>query len=120
MVVLSLDCEPWLAEAVASVLAQRPRAEVVVVNSGAGDARAALGAGLTDVPVVERPERLMPGAVRNLGVAATRAPYVAFLAADCLAEPGWVANRVAAHAGGARAVASLLTNAYPKIGRAHL
>lgn len=111
--VLSLRCEPWLAEAVDSVLSQEPRPEVVVVNSGGGDARGALAAGGIDVPVVEHAERVMPGAARNLGVAATRAPLVAFLAADCLAEPGWVASRLAAHARGAQAVGSLLTNAYP-------
>ena len=113
VVVLSLRCEPWLAEAVESVLSQQPIPEVVVVNSGGGDARDVLIARGIDVPLVERAERLMPGAARNLGVAATSAPYVAFLAADCMAEPGWVAQRLAAHARGAQAVGSLLTNAYP-------
>ncbi len=111
--VLSLRCEPWLAEAVESLLSQQPRPEVVVVNSGGGDARAALAARGIDVPVVEHAARLMPGAARNLGVTATRAPFVAFLAADCLAQPGWVAGRLAAHARGAQAVGSVLINAYP-------
>ncbi len=113
MAVLSLRCEPWIAEAVESLLSQQPRPEVVVVNSGGGDARAALTARGIDIPVVERAERLMPGAARNLGVGATHAPFVAFLAADCLAEPGWVAGRLAAHARGAQAVGSVLINAYP-------
>ncbi len=37
---------------------------------------------------------------------------MAFLAADCLAEPGWAAARIAAHRGGADAVASAVTNPY--------
>jgi hypothetical protein len=83
---------------------------VVVVNSGGGAPRARLEAAGMQVTVVERSERLYPGAVRNLGVAATRAPWVGFLAADCLALPGWVEGRLAAHRAGAHAVASLLVN----------
>jgi glycosyltransferase involved in cell wall biosynthesis len=64
------------------------------------------------VPLVERAERLFAGAARNLGIAATRAPFVSFLAADCLAEPGWAAARLAAHRGGDQAVASAVTNPY--------
>lgn len=112
--VLSLRCEPWLADAVDSILCQEPRPEVVVVNSGGGDVRGALAARGIDVPVVERAKPVLPGAARNIGIAATRAPLVAFLAADCLAEPGWVARRLAAHARGAEAVGSLVTNAYPE------
>lgn len=55
----------------------------------------------------------MPGAARNLGVEATDAPWVAFLAGDCVARPGWVSGRLAAHRTGVQAVASLLGNAYP-------
>jgi hypothetical protein len=62
------------------------------------------------VPVVEHEARLLPGAARNAGLAATVAPFVAFLAADCRAEPGWVAARIAAHQAGAAAVASSVTN----------
>lgn len=114
VVVMSLGCEPGLVAAVRSVLSQHPAPEVVVVNSGGGDpGRALRAAGLGDVPVVHREERLNPGAARNLGIAATRAPFVAFLAADCIAEDGWVAGRLRAHREGADTVSSLLTNAYP-------
>lgn len=107
-VVIALRAQPELVEAVWSVLEQDEPVEVAVVNSGGGDAAALLrGAGL-EVPVVELPERVYPGAARNAGVAATSAPFVAFLAADCLAEPGWAAARLAAHRTGADAVASAM------------
>lgn len=117
VVVMSLACEAGVVEAVRSILDQEPgAAEVVVVNSGGGDPEAVLReAGIDAVTVVNRPERLYPGAARNLGIAATRAPLVAFLAADCLAAPGWLRGRLAAHRAGADAVGSLLTNAYPDV-----
>lgn len=111
--VLSYRDEPFLVDAVRSVLEQDTPVEVVVVNSGGGDpAKRLAGAGL-NVPVHNFANRLYPGAVRNVGIDETRAPYVAFLAADCLATPGWAAARVRAHRAGAVAVASAPTNATP-------
>lgn len=108
-VVLSLGNEAGLPAAVRSLLDQgEPRLELVVVNSGGGGAPAALAREGLDVPVIERSERLFAGAARNLGIEATRAPFVAFLAADCLAAPGWVAARLRRHERGAAAVASAL------------
>lgn len=105
-VVISLRAQPEVVDAVRSVLAQDEPVEVVVVNSGGGDVGALLrGSG---VRVVELPERVFPGAARNAGVAASSAPYVAFLAADCVAEPGWAAARLRAHRAGADAVASAM------------
>ncbi len=113
-VVLSLRCTPGLVEAVRSLEEQSPRPEIVVVNSGGGDPAAMLRAAGLDVRVINRHDRLLPGAARNLGIAATRKRYVAFLAADCRAEPGWVAARLRAHRAGAKAVASAMTNAFPE------
>ena len=48
---------------------------------------------------------LYVGAARNIGVAASRVPYLAFLAKDCLARAGWVAGRLSQHHAGAQAVA---------------
>lgn len=112
-VVLSLRNEPGLVAAVRSLLAQDTPAEIVVVNSGGGDPGATLRKAGISVEVTTRHERLNPGAVRNLGVATTRARFIAFLAADCVAEPGWVSGRLREHRSGALAVASAITNAYP-------
>ncbi len=113
-VVMSYRDEPFVAEAVRSVLNQDVPVEVVVVNSGGGDPAARLRAALLDVPVHRVTERLYPGAARNVGIGLTSAPYVAFLAADCLATPGWAAARLREHHTGAAAVASAMTNAYPE------
>lgn len=96
-------------EAVRSLLDQTPRPEAVVINSGGGDPTPRLRANRLEVPVVNNPELLLPGAARNVAIASTSAPIVAFLAADCIAAPGWVAGRLEAHRGGVAAVASVMT-----------
>lgn len=108
VIILSHGPRPTLSEAVRSILQQDADAEIVVVHSGPGDVRDALRSAGIDVRVVQVDERLRPGGARNLGVETTRAPYVAFLADDCLAEPGWVRHRLRVHLAGASAVASAL------------
>jgi glycosyltransferase involved in cell wall biosynthesis len=112
--VLSYRDEPFLVDAVRSVLQQGVPVELVVVNSGGGAPAERLTAAGLDVPVYNFDKRLYAGAARNVGIDATHAPYVAFLAADCVAEPGWVAGRLREHRAGAAAVASPPTNAYPE------
>ena len=112
--VMSYRDEPFLVDAVRSVLDQSIPVEVVVVNSGGGDPAGRLAAVGLNVPVYSFSERLYPGAARNVGIDQTRARYIAFLAADCLATPGWAAARLREHRAGAAAVASPLTNAYPE------
>jgi glycosyltransferase involved in cell wall biosynthesis len=114
VVVMSLDSEPGVVEAVRSIVEQGQESELVVVNSGGGDPSDRLRAAGFDVPVVNRTEHLMPGGARNLGIRSTRGRYVAFLAADCLAEPGWVAGRLRHHAAGVDAVATAITNPSPR------
>lgn len=112
--VLSYRDEPFLVDAVRSVLSQGVPVEVVVVNSGGGDPARRLAAAGVDIPVYSVAHRLYPGGARNIGIDRTRAPFVAFLAADCIAAPGWAAARLRAHRAGAATVASAPTNAYPE------
>ena len=122
--VLCVKGEAGLVEAVRSLCAQRPAPEIVVVNSGGADPAERLRvAGLGGVRVVSSERLLLPGAARNVAVAETSAPYVAFLAADCVAEPGWVEGRLRRHRAGAAAVASVMTvaaSATPSECAAHL
>jgi glycosyltransferase involved in cell wall biosynthesis len=112
-VVIGCGNPPELSDAVRSLLGQVPRPEIVVVNSAGGGAAASLQAAGIHVPVIEFEERLFAGAARNAGVAATGAPYVAFLASDCTAAPGWVAGRLREHRAGAAAVVGVAANADP-------
>lgn len=113
VIVIALDAQPELVDAVRSLHSQRPRPEIVVVNSGAQGAAALLSPAGLDVTVVESSRRLFPGAARNVGIAAAHGTYVAFLAADCTARPGWVASRLESHRAGAAVVSSPVVNANP-------
>jgi glycosyltransferase involved in cell wall biosynthesis len=116
VVVMGYRDEDSILAAVRSVLDQvgDERVEVVVVTSG-GDASAALvQQAFPGLPVIESAERLLPGGARNAGVAATSGEVVAFLAADCRAEPGWVAGRLRAHRAGHDVVASAVVPREPR------
>ena len=108
VVVMSYGLRRSLASAVRSVQNQDEPAEIVVVHSGDGDIDAYFRQSAIDVRIVRSSTRLLPGATRNAGIAATQAPVVAFLADDCRAEPGALRERLKAHDAGARAVASAL------------
>jgi len=100
-----------IERAVRSVVEQADAdVEVVVATSGGDDSAARVAAAFPVVPVVESPTRLMPGGVRNAGLAVTTGPVVAFLEADCVAAPGWVARRRQLHDEGRPVVASAAGN----------
>jgi len=82
-----------LGESLASVLAERDvDLEVVVVDDGSTDGTAAVLAGLGDrrVRPVVRPHAGI-AAARNAGLAAARAPYIAFHDSDDVVLPGRLA-----------------------------
>lgn len=113
VIVISVGAPPELKTAIASILRQDVAVELVLVNSGGGDVRQWLPAGSDDVRIVESDTLWGPGTARNMGIEASRAPFVAFLAADCEAMDGWVRHRLHHHREGATAVASAVVNSHP-------
>ncbi len=115
VVVMGYRNETTIADAVRSVLDQEAdaRVEVVVVTSGGDESGNVVRHRFPTVAVIESEERLMPGGARNVGLEAARGEVVAFLAADCRAEPGWVHARLAAHRAGHPVVAGAVTAALP-------
>ncbi|WP_374642840.1 glycosyltransferase [Tabrizicola sp.] len=106
-VVIGFRSQPGLLSAVRSLLDQGT--EIVVVNSGGGGVRADLASVADRIRLIATDTPLRVGAARNIGVAASRAPFIAFLAGDCLAEPGWVAGRLAHHHAGAASVSTAVS-----------
>lgn len=112
VVVLGYRNAATIVRAVESVVSQlEPGVEVVVVTSGPDSGADAVRAHYPHVVVVEVAERLMPGGARNRGIDASTGDVVGFLAADCLAVPGWLRGHRVAHARGYRAVSAAIVNA---------
>lgn len=85
------------------------RFEVVVVDDASPDTtwaaltEATATSGLR-LAVARNPSNRGPAATRNLGVAISRAPYLAFTDDDCLPTPGWLSALLPVLQGGASAV----------------
>lgn len=91
--------------------------EVIVVTSGGDSSASIIKERFPDVRVYDSPERLMPGGARSVGVGLANAEIIGFLAADCIALPGWIEGRIQAHRSGNPAVASAIVapeNASPQ------
>jgi mycofactocin glycosyltransferase len=88
------------------------RWEVIVVNSAADPAVAAAATG-GGARVVESQTRLLPGQARNLGAACAVGELLAFIDADCVADPGWLAAGGAALEAGARLASGPVLHARP-------
>ena len=87
--------------------------EVIVVDSSTDGAADGLEARFPGLRLLRFQERKYPGDARNHGVAAARAPIVAFLDADCLAAANWVEQVLLAHEGPDPAVGGSIANAEP-------
>lgn len=113
VVVIGFRAQPGIAAAVRSVLAQGQPVEIVVVNSGGGDVRAVLGPLVAQVRLIDIAAPHYVGVARNVGIDVSFAPVVAFLAADCIAGPGWITGRLQRHQAGAVAVSSAIIPGSP-------
>ncbi|MEO8089216.1 MAG: glycosyltransferase [Gemmatimonadales bacterium] len=86
--------------------------EVIVVNSAADPAVAA-AATEGGARLVESQGRLLPGPARNLGATHALGEVLAFIDADCVPEPGWLAAAWTARKAGARLVSGPVLHALP-------
>lgn len=116
VVVMGYRNRATIVDAVASVVGQRcvEPFEVLVVTSGDDGSAELVRERFPELMVIDTQHRLFAGAARNLGVATSTGEVVAFLAADCVAQPGWVSARLHAHGRGHVAVASAVTTAPPQ------
>lgn len=107
VIVMAVDTDRRAVAAVRSIIDQSVTAEIVLVNSGEGSFSGSLQPELLlRITLVESSHRSLPGATRNLGIVHSKAPIVAFLAADCIAQAGWLDGRLKAHREGHDLVAS--------------
>jgi GT2 family glycosyltransferase len=87
--------------------------EVIVIDSAADEKVAAVVKQYPTVRMVRSAEVLLPRQGRNLGVRHARGTHLVFLDADCVPEPGWLAEAVAALEAGAKLVGGPVLHGSP-------
>jgi glycosyltransferase involved in cell wall biosynthesis len=105
---MSYRNERTVLQAFESLTRQDEPLELVLSHSGGGSTPDRVRESFPEVRIAAAEHRRMPGAARNAGIAASTAPYVGFLAADCRALPGWAGARVRRHVAGAPAVSAAM------------
>jgi glycosyltransferase involved in cell wall biosynthesis len=92
VVIPAFNAERYLGEAIASAMAQTlPPLEVLVVDDGSTDGSRAVAEGFGGRVRVLSGPNAGPSAARNRGVGEARGSWIAFLDADDLFEPGYLA-----------------------------
>ena len=89
VVVPTRDRPAGLRCCLARLAAQTAAVEIVVVDDGSDDVEAVAAAVAAIDARLVRQQRRGPGAARNAGVRAARAPIVCFTDDDCEPAPGW-------------------------------
>jgi len=96
VVIPHLNQPQMLARCLASLAAgRRPPDEIIVVDNGSAEPPEAICAAFPAVKLLSEVTP-GPGPARNLGVAAAQGTILAFIDADCIADPGWLAAAEAA------------------------
>jgi glycosyltransferase involved in cell wall biosynthesis len=71
--------------------------EIIVVWSGDDRIPTIVKKEFPEVNIIGQSTRIFTGTARNIGISHTSGEIIAFLAADCQAQPDWLRLRVAAH-----------------------
>ncbi len=78
--------------------------EIILVDSSADRTAELVKEAYPGVRLIRLPRRTDPGTARNLGIDAATGEVLAFIDADCRAEPGWLAGLADAQRAGHRIV----------------
>ena len=83
---------PHLPRVIEALQSQTLQAKTIIIaHSGSADPRESLPVSNTNIQILHRPQRMLAGTARNLGLQEVRTEWVAFLDSDVIPAPGWLA-----------------------------
>jgi len=92
---------------------ESPAYEVIVVDSAADPAVASVAGEFSNVRLISDQSGLYPGAARNRGAQEAHGDCLAFIDADCIPEPRWLAAGFAALQAGTLVAGGAVLDAHP-------
>lgn len=100
IVIVAYRASATIASCLASIRRQKTKAvyEIILVNSSVDDTERIVRSQFPEVELVQLNERRFPGDARNIAIRRASGRLVAFIDADCVAEPGWLEGILRAHA----------------------
>lgn len=117
VVVASFRPGPLIDRCLTALLAQQgiARTEIVVVDSSGDGTAERLQRDFPAITVLALPRQTHQALARNIGIAHTRAPFIALTDQDCLVPPDWLARLLAWHRqGDYAAVGGAIGNGTPE------
>jgi glycosyltransferase involved in cell wall biosynthesis len=116
IVIVSYNASRTIARCLASLDQQTVKSgfEIVAVDSSTDDTAAIIAAGFPAVGLHTFATRKYPGDARNYAIAQARGNLIAFIDADCVASPDWVAQLLAAHRSDKAVIGGVVDNANPE------
>ncbi len=116
VIIAAYNARKTIRECLASLHGQTTEAnfEVIVVDSSTDGTADCIENAFPEVKVYRFATRKYAGDARNIGISLARGEIVAFIDADCTADPGWVDAILAAHGAPDPAIGGSIANGNPE------
>lgn len=116
VIIAAYNARETIEKCLASLQRQATEAkfEIIVVDSSTDGTADLVESAFPEVTVCRFAARKFCGDARNVGIALARGEIVAFIDADCTAEPGWVDAILAAHGSPDPAIGGAIANGNPE------
>ncbi len=116
IIVVSYNASATIGRCLSALRGQslRDGTEVIVVDSSSDGTAEYVRKQFPEVRLFTFAERKYPGDARNFGISRARSDLIAFVDADCVAEPNWAAEIIEAHRAGHPVIGGTIANGNPE------
>ncbi len=102
IIIASYNARSLIRQCLHSIIPQADKfgAEVIVVDSSTDSTHQLIQQCFPSLQLHHIHARKLPGQARNIGISHAKGSIIAVIDADCIVDPQWLANIVAAHKSG--------------------